>query len=409
VRSINAAIRSLASLLALTAFASPARAAGEIRISLEDALRAAQQASPELLVARAQQSVAHANVRIAGIYPNPIVSAASNTEAAKISGTVSIPLVVLGQRGAAIDAARADEATVVLGSSVAWNDARQLTERAYAALWLAEGIADARRESAAIEAALEASIVQRVEIGSAPQIDALRVHAEKLRADADVLEATGQVGAAASDLGRWMGVADGGSLRTSKEPTVPDTAPALDTLFLRIDASAPVRREQSDVRAAEARANRERALVRPMMTLDLGFDAFDPTLPQGATNYRALLAVDVPIFHQRGGYIERERSLGDVARARVRAARAFSTAELTGAYRTFEAATARQRTLADEVVPAVRAAAKAMAEAYALGRAPLVAVLDAERALVDTRLSALQAQAARANAWADVEHAVGGP
>jgi cobalt-zinc-cadmium efflux system outer membrane protein len=277
------------------------------------------------------------------------------------------------------------------------------------ALWLAEGIADARRESAGIEAALEASIVQRVEIGSAPQIDALRVHAEKLRAVADVLEATGQVGAAASELARWMGVADGGSLRTSKEPTVPDTAPALDTLLLRIDASAPVRRELSDVRAAEARANRERALVRPMMTLDLGFDAFDPTLPQGATNYRALLAVDVPIFHQRGGYIERERSLGDVARARVRAARAFSSAELTGAYRTFEAATARQRTLADEVVPAVRAAAKAMEEAYALGRAPLVAVLDAERAMVDTRLSALQAQAVRANAWADVEHAVGGP
>jgi outer membrane protein TolC len=38
-----------------------------------------------------------------------------------------------------------------------------------------------------------------------------------------------------------------------------------------------------------------------------------------------------------------------------------------------------------------------------------VAVLDAERSLVDARVSALAAQAARAVAWADVEHAVGSP
>jgi outer membrane protein TolC len=36
-------------------------------------------------------------------------------------------------------------------------------------------------------------------------------------------------------------------------------------------------------------------------------------------------------------------------------------------------------------------------------------VLDAERALVDARVTALEAQAARASAWADVEHALGAP
>jgi cobalt-zinc-cadmium efflux system outer membrane protein len=405
VRSIIAA---LSSLLVVT-LAPPARALDEVRVSLDDALRTTQRGSPDLLVSRARMPVAHAEVLVAGMYPNPTISAAGNTELAKISGTVSVPLIVLGQRGAAIDAARADEATVALDSQVAWNDARQATQRAYAALWLAEGVAEARRESAAIEAALEESVMQRVEVGSAPQIDSLRVHAERLRADADVLDATAQVNAAGSDLGRWMGVADGGTLRASGEPAVPDIVPPLAALLARLDASAPVRREQSDVRAAGLRADRERALVRPAMLLELGFDALDPTLPPNTTNYRALLAVEVPLFHQRGAFIERERALGDVARARARAAYGLATAELTAAYRTLEAATARQRTLADAVVPAARAAAKATEEAYGLGRAPLVAVLDAERALVDMRLAALQAQAARASAWADVEHAVGGP
>jgi cobalt-zinc-cadmium efflux system outer membrane protein len=365
-------------------------------------------ASPELLVARARESVAHAEVGVAGVYPNPSVSAGSNTQSARISGTASVPLVILGQRGAAIDAARADEATVVLDTQVAWNDARQATERAYVGLWLAEGVADARRESAAIEATLENSVVQRVEVGSAPEIDSLRVHAEKLRADADVLEATAQITVTGSELGRWMGIADGGALRANGAAVVPDAPPPLEKLLARLDGAAPVRREQSDVRAADARANRERALVRPNMMLDLGFDALDPTL-YNVTNYRAQLSVEVPLFNQRGAQIDRERAIGNVARARVAAARALATAELTAAYGTFDAATARERTLTGAVVPAARAAAKATEEAYTLGRAPLVAVLDAERALVDARVSALQAQAARASAWADVEHALGAP
>jgi cobalt-zinc-cadmium efflux system outer membrane protein len=124
-------------------------------------------------------------------------------------------------------------------------------------------------------------------------------------------------------------------------------------------------------------------------------------------NYRAQILLDVPLFNQRGAYIDREKAQGDVARARVNAARLQGVAELAAAYRTFEAATARQRALVESVVPAARQAAKATEEAYSLGRAQLVAVLDAERALVDARLTALETQAVRASSWADVEHALG--
>lgn len=407
----------LAVSLVLVASAPTTRAQGDVPISMEEALRSARRIAPDLLVARARQSVARAEVGIAGVYPNPSVSVGTSTQAAALSGTVSIPLVILGQRGAAVDAARADEATVALDTQVTWNDVRQATERAFVALWLAEGVAVARRDSAIIEAALESSVVQRVQVGSAPEIDALRVHAEKLRADADVLEADAAVTAAGSELGRWIGVTDGGALRTKGGLVGPDAAPPLATLLARIDASAPVRRELSDVHASEARADRERALVRPQMFLDLGVDAFDPTLvPPGSPpgtpaplNYRGQLTVEVPILNQRGPYIDRERALGDVARARVQAARAQLAAELAAAYRTFEAATARQRTMMDAVVPAAQSAAKATEEAYALGRAQLIAVLDAERSLVDARVTSFQAQAVRASAWVDVEHALGVP
>jgi cobalt-zinc-cadmium efflux system outer membrane protein len=381
-----------------------------VRVSLEDALHAARLASPDLVVARARESTARAEVGIAAVYPNPSVSAATNTRTARISGTFSLPLIVLGQRGAAVDAARADEQTVVLDTQVAWSDIRQATEHAFVALWLTERVASARRESAAIEATLESAVVERVRVGAAPELDSLRVHAEKLRADADVLDAMSQVVVAGSELGRWMGQHDGSVLRAAGELEAPDTPPPLATLAARLDASVSVRREQAGVRAAEARADRERALVRPAMSLDLGVDALDSSLsPENPPNYRAQVTVEVPLFNQRGPFIDRERAQADVSRARVQAARVQTMAELTAAYRTFEAGAARVRVLVDAVVPAAQGAAKATEEAYALGRAQLVAVLDAERRFVDARVSALEAQAARANAWADVEHALGAP
>jgi cobalt-zinc-cadmium efflux system outer membrane protein len=404
-------------VMTVLASAGIARAQGDGTISLEEALRAARAAAPDLVVARTREGVARAEVGIAGTYPNPSVAVGTSTQAAKLSGTLTLPLVVLGQRGASIDAARAEESTVRLDTQVSWNDVRQATTRAYVALWLAEGAATAKRDAAAIEATLEASVIARVQVGAAPQLDALRVHAEKLRADADVLEATALVSSARTELGRWMGLVEVGNMRTTPELPVVEAPTPLAALAGRVGGSVAVRREESDVRASEAREARERALVRPGLSLDVGLDAFDPTLlpptaAAGSTppiNYRAQLAIEVPLFNQRGAYVEREKAQRDVARARVQAARIQGAAELTAAYRTYEAATAQQHTLALDVVPAAAAAAKATVDAYTLGRAQLVAVLDAERALVDARVSALEAQAKRADAWADVEHAVGTP
>ena len=385
------------------------------RVSLDEALRAARSASPDLVVARAREGVARAEIGVAGVYLNPSVALGTSTLTAPLSATVSIPLVILGQRGAAIDAARADQVTVGIDTQVAWNDIRQLAERAYAALWLAEGMVAARRSSATLQTTLETAVVQRVAVGSAPELDALRVHAEKARADADVLEATAEVSVAASELGHWMGLADGSDLRSQGDPPAPDAVPPLGSLLARLESSATIRREVSDVRASEARAARERAFVRPSMALDLGADVGDPTLNNGSTsfpgmtNYRAQLSFEVPVFNQRGAFVERELAQGDVARARAQAARVQGAAELSAAYRTFEAATAREKSLAGSVVPAAQGAARATEEAYALGRAPLLAVLDAERALVDARVTALEARAARSMAWAAVEHALGAP
>ena len=382
-------------------------AADERRVSFPHALELARGAAPDVLVARGREGVARAEIGVAGVYPNPAVIVGTSTQAARASVGVSIPLLILGQRGAAIEASKSELVTVQLDSVVVWNEVRAGTSRAFVALWAMQRVATERAETARIARSLETIVTARVDVGATPAIDALRVRAERLRADADASEAELLVSAFASELGRWLGVAEPSSIRVDGDPDVPRDPPPFTELAARLPQNPSVRRELADVAAANAREARERAFARPIPVLDLGADFADPTLP--ATNYRAQLAIDVPLFNQRGAQIDRERSLAGAARARSNAARARASASLEVAYRTFQASSGRAKALAEGVVSATELAARATRESYELGRAQLVAVLDSEKARSDARAALVDALATRANAWIDVELALGSP
>jgi outer membrane protein, heavy metal efflux system len=395
----------VASLLAV---GTPHRAfAGDvIRLGYAEALALARERAPAIAVARGREVVAEADARVGGIYPNPAVIAGTSTQTAKLSVGATVPLVILGQIGAATRAGRAELATVEADTRVAVSDVRAGAAHAFVALWLAQRTSEARTDAATITQRLDDAVRGRVEVGSAPELEALRARAERLRADADARAAADLVGAAAADLGRWIGTTTTG-LRVEGDPTTPDEPPPFADLAVRVQNGPSVRREELDAHAAEARADRERALVRPGLVLDFGADIGDPTLP--ATNYRGQLGIEVPLFNQRGPLIERELGSARVARLRARSEATTRLSDLTVAYETFVALTHRLKALDGGVVPAAEAAAQATEESYTLGRATLVAVLDSERARIDARLSLLETKAARANAWIDAERAAGQP
>ena len=382
-----------------------ASASAQARVSYLQALALSKQRAPGVAVARATESVAEADSRAGGLYPNPTLSAGSSTQTARLSVGASLPLLILGQRGAALDAGRAELAVAKLDTRASLADVRAATGHAFVALWLAERTANARAEAAAISHKLESAVEGRVELGSAPEIERLRANAETLRADLDSRAAADFVDAASTELAAWIGADFDQSLRVADDPPVPTQVPALEALRGQVAENPGVLRATAEVRASEARAASERAQVRPLMTLDVGADLYDPTLP--ATNYRAQLAFEMPIFSQRGPLIEREQRRAAVARSQASAEHVRLSSALIVAYRLFGALTQQARTLADGVVPAAVAAARATEESYTLGRAPLVAVLDAERARIDAQLSLIESQAARANAWLDVELALG--
>lgn len=385
---------------------APARALAEVRIGFAEALALSRKRAPSVAVARATESVAEADSRTGGLYPNPTVSAGTNTETVRLSLGASVPLLILGQRGAALAAGRAEYLAAKIDTQISMTDLRAATGQAFVALWLAERTARARQDAALVSHKLESAVAGRVELGSSPELEGLRAHAETLRADMDARAAEDLVAASAADLSAWIGVPFDESLRVAGDPEVPSGAPPIADLWPRVAKNPTVQRAFAEVRASEARATSERAQVRPLMTVDVGADIGDRTLP-GVTNYRAQLGLELPIFNQRGPFVEREERRAVAARSKILAEQVRLSAELIIAYRTFRALTQQVQTLEGGVVPAAAAAARATEESYSLGRAPLVAVLDAERARIEAALALIQSQAARANAWIDVEHAIG--
>src|SRR5579859_4005018 len=160
--------------VALTA--APAPAAEPAGLTYADALALARRAAPDLAVARGREAVAAQEVRVAGVYPNPSVNAGTSTQTAKLSAGASIPLVIFGQRGAAMDASQAEAVTTHVETEMTWNDVRAQTAKAFVGLWLAERTAAAREGAAAIALRLDLAVAGRVELGASPPVEGLRAH-----------------------------------------------------------------------------------------------------------------------------------------------------------------------------------------------------------------------------------------
>ncbi|HWZ91256.1 MAG TPA: TolC family protein, partial [Polyangiaceae bacterium] len=218
-----------------------------------------RQRAPSVAVARATEGVAEADSRTGGLYPNPTLSAGTSTQTARLSLSASVPLLILGQRGAALDAGRAEYAVAKFDTRASLADVRAATGHAFVALWLSEHTAHARADAALISRKLESAVAGRVELGSSPEIEGLRAHAETLRAEMDARSASDLVEASAADLAAWIGAGFDDSLRVAGDPDVPAQVPKIADLWGLVKNNPSVQRAHAEVRASEAREASERA------------------------------------------------------------------------------------------------------------------------------------------------------
>jgi len=372
-------------------------------VTLGEARARAVRGGPEVLLARQRELVARAQIDVVGALPNPTVGVTTARLTARLTTSLLQPLPLFGQRGTSVDAARADAEVAHLDIAAMTVDARLGVTAAWLELWAAQERTRLLQQ-AATDAARVADIAHdRFAAGSGPRVDEVRTTGERARARADADAAALAVPAAGARLGVWLGA---GAWRAAGVPSVgplPDETQALRQLFERHPA---LRRDRAQALAAAQHVRAEQRARWPIVTAQLAVAQDDPTTP--GTDLIGGLSFEAPVLSLRGGAIAHARAEQDLAELTAQADLRRLTAQLTDAYRQSEAAALRARALASDVLPSLEEALRMTEGGYRDGRVDLLRVLDAQRALLEARLAALDAQATWQRALAELERAIGG-
>ncbi len=386
---------------------SPARAqaTGEA-LTWAEARAAAERRAPERALAARRAALAETDVAIARALPNPTFTVTTSRLTARLATGVSLPMPLFGQRHLATVVARADVDTALRESALGQSELRWNATMAWIDAWEAA----ARARLVALAAADADRLLEiaraRFEAGSAPRLDVVRATADRARSHAEAEGAGPLVTAAAAHLAVWVGADPIAPPRVVGEPGVPAALPDLAVLVEALALSHPaLERDRAEERAATARADLERRLRLPVVSADVMVSQWDPTTP--GTDVLAGASFELPILDQRAGSIahaERQRDVFAAARALDDA---HLRADLVDAYHRTRSGAGRAREIGRSALPASEEARALTEESYRAGRADLLRVLDAQRAVLELRLAEREAIGAWARAFADLERAVG--
>jgi cobalt-zinc-cadmium efflux system outer membrane protein len=409
--------------LSFTAYAHPVQG-----VSSLDMVRRALDSNRELAAVRLDVERARAQLRQAGLRPNPTLDFEHTS--GRIVGSpgeretaigFALPLEVGGQRGRRVALAEAELASVE--AEVADRERRL---RADVLATYADALA-ALRELETTERFTEldqatARIVRaRVDEGEAAPLESrlLEVEIARLRSRRAVVE--GRLQLALIRLRTMAGLDQAAPLTLRDELAVPlfgEPPASLDEAIDRALMTRPdLRFARLGERAADAGLDLARAEGRLSVTAFGRFSVerstFDGT-PVGVLSDRDRklafgVSIGLPVFNRNQGAVADREAGVEQARRRREFAEAAVRAEVTAAFTRYQAATRALAIYENDVLPQSNINVRNLNEAYRLGAYSLTEVLVEQRRLVDAQRELTEMLSDAYRALADLQAAIGGP
>lgn len=369
--------------LALGLGAGTARASGGF--TLDEALARSLEKHPELEAVSAQLRGKEAAALQADLWPNPEVGlefeelgASGGVDSAQTTMSVNQLLELGGKR------AKRREAASLEAGLVRWDlEARRLD--------LAEKVSSAFVQALAAQkrVALQDELVglaektfetvgERVKAGKVPPIEETR---------AQVALASTRIGLRKARAG-WEGSRRALAALWGGGSEVEAVEGELGLLEIAADPAAPpaanpdLARWKDEIAQRGAVVEREEANRIPDVTLTGGVRAYGAA---DEMTYLAAVSIPLPLFNRNQWAMAQARQEALRAREEQRATERRLRAELATAYQTFASAQTEARTLRDEVLPDAEAVYRTIQEGYLFGKFEYLALLDAQRTLVESR------------------------
>ena len=418
-------------LLCIAVAIAPALATAAPPLSLDEAIRLAEERSPQISAQKAAADAALSLVGPASENPDPrLFFGIENLPAAgpdRFSTTADS--MTMKRVGVMQDfvreakrRARGDKAAAESEREAAMVQAQRAElRRELAAAWLERHYAERTREvlrEMAGEADLQTSTASAaLAAGRAPATESLAARALRATLADRMQDAERQSRRATAMLARWVGA-------DAERPTgaMPVIA-ALPRAVRMIEADPDMHPDHAIYAPLEAAAQAEvrlaRAATQPDWSVELSYGRrggeYQPS-PHSAfelekTNTHMLtlmFKVDLPLFGERRQdpvIVARTRQLEQV-RAQAEEARRKHVAEVRALLVDWEVARERLRRHNEELVPLAEERARAALAGYQGGRVELMGVLDARRGVLEARLAALAVETELARSWAQLAYLV---
>lgn len=408
--------RIIAALLAATSCATVAQAqdtastvtsAGP-RLTLDQAVAAAGGSAPAADAARAGITAAEAARTVAGLRPNPTLSA----EIENVAGTgayrgfrnaettlgLSIPIELGGKRSARIAVADAGATRARIAASITEADIRlQVTEFYINAVAAEHRLVTARDQVRIARDALNAARV-RVRAGRASPIEEQRADVTRLNAEAAAENARRLLDAARLNLGRRIGQPVVGQL----DLTALDNRPATNgPQFERTaEGTLALAAADSNFAVADAGVRLARSQRIPDVTVGPGVRRYSES-----DDTAALFSISVPLPLFNSGRAAVGQATAERSRAEAqRRMTALDVEEaILNSQTEAENAATNALTANGPALAAAQEAARIARIGYREGKFGQLDLLDAERTLAETRLAAIDSLVAYQNARARLE------
>lgn len=248
----------------------------------------------------------------------------------------------------------------------------------------------------------------RFEAGTVARLDVIKAQVDVAQAENDLIANERGVDGARVALNRLLGRPLGAPMAAADTLAIPAALPPLDSLE---ELAVNRRPELRAVRGARAGVDAAASLARQYFIPDVGVSVARTNVygqPRGFTTAIGMGLPLLPWQHERGEVAEAEHRQREVE-ATYTDVVAQVGEDLRAAYS--NASTARRQAiyLRDELVPAARAAYRAVSASYELGGTSALEVIDAQRTLLDAQTQYAAALAAANDAIADLARATGVP
>ncbi|MCK9985322.1 MAG: outer membrane protein, heavy metal efflux system [Azoarcus sp.] len=400
--------------------AAAANPAAPLGADIAGLLEHARTTNPAFAAQRAETAAARERIDSAGALPDPNVQVElmDFTNEIRGGGTTLVPgrvgetryrfiqpLPGWGKRDLQSRAAAAKAEQAAAGLDAAWLDLAMTIKQAWLRYYAADREAALARESLALLGGLEEATLARYRQGLAPQQAVLRAQREITS------QRLAQVGieqrrrGAVAALNGLLARAPHSPLATPVEPPALPAVLDLPALADRARSTNPAL--AADERGIEAaRLERERTWADRYPDYSIGLTN---NRPRGEDqSWDLMFEVMIPLQQSARRAREREAAhMLTAADAKREATGARLAGELGAAWANYTSSQESQRLLRATLLPQAHATRDATRTAFETGRADFDAVLEAERQLVDTRMSLLQSEVEARMALFEIEKLVG--